>query len=163
MIQPHPRLVAWNLRTQCPAVIPVEIPLCLCPGIFLPPCPVLLWIIPVIMFLVLPIPITLCAHIPNIFPSVKKVKTRCPPLPRAAHHQLLSPQLLLRNVGWEEGDKPGVQPIEMQRVHLPRHWPRMCAGPISAQQFQQERRSRFQRAATPHQRSGRQCTRLPGL
>ena len=38
-----------------------------------------------------------------------------------------------------------------------------AAGPISAQQFQQERRSRFQRTATPHQRGGRQCTRLPGM
>ena len=37
--------------------------------------------------------------IPNMFPSVKKVKTRCPPLPRAAHQQLLSLPLLPRNVG----------------------------------------------------------------
>ena len=78
MIQPHPRLVAWNQQTQCPAVIPVEIPVYQCPGIFLTPFPVLL----VIMFPVLPTLITLCVPIPNVFPSVKTVKTRCPPLPR---------------------------------------------------------------------------------
>ena len=36
---------------------------------------------------------------PNMCPSVRKVRMRCPPLPRAAHQQLLSPQLLPRNVG----------------------------------------------------------------
>ena len=40
MTQPDPRLVAWNLQIQCPAVILVQIPVCLCPGISLPPFPV---------------------------------------------------------------------------------------------------------------------------
>ena len=45
-------------------------------------------------------------------------------------------------------------------------WDNQRAGPISEQQFQQfqqERSSHFQRPATPHQRGGWQCTRLPGM
>ena len=81
MIQPHPRLVAWNRQTQCPAVIPVEIPICQCPGIFLTPFQVLL----VIIFPVLPALITMCSHsqrVPKNKDSENKmsaIATRGPP------------------------------------------------------------------------------------
>ena len=112
MIQPHPRLVAWNRQTQCLAVNQVKIPVIQCPGIFLTPFPVLLVVtIPVLLvvthpvllvvtflvllvimspvllvrrILVLPALVTLCIPIPNVVPSVKTMKTRCPPPPRAA-------------------------------------------------------------------------------
>ena len=112
MIQPHPRLVAWNRQTQCLAVTQVKIPVTQCPGIFLTPFPVLLVVtIPVLLvvthpvllvvtflvllvimspvllirrILVLPALVTLCIPIPNVVPRVKTMKTRCPPPPRAA-------------------------------------------------------------------------------
>ena len=112
MIQPHPRLVAWNRQTQCLAVTQVKIPITQCPGIFLTPFPVLrVATIPVllmithpvllvvtfltllvIMFpvllikrnLVLPALINLCIPIPNVAPRVKTVKTKCPPPPRVS-------------------------------------------------------------------------------
>ena len=91
-----PRLVAWNRQTQYPAVNHVEIPVTQCPGIFLTPFPVLLVVtIPVLLVImspvlliiiipVLPALITLCIPIPNVFLSVKTMKTRCPPPPLAA-------------------------------------------------------------------------------
>ena len=72
MIQPHLRLAAWNLQIQCPAVILVQIPVYRFPGMPLPPFPVTLYIIPVSLIPVFPIPITLCAHIPNMCPSIRK-------------------------------------------------------------------------------------------
>ena len=111
MIQPHPRLVAWNRQTQCPVMDQVQIPvtqypgITQCPGIFLTPFPVLLMVtfpallvvtFPVLLVLmspvllvikripVFPALITLCVPIPKVFPSVKTMKTKCPPPPRAS-------------------------------------------------------------------------------
>ena len=52
-------------------------------------------------------------YIPVIFLCLK-VKTRHPPLLRAAHQELLSLQLSLRNTGEGGGDRLGEQPIEIQ-------------------------------------------------
>ena len=84
MIQPHPPLLAaWNRQTQCPAVIPVEIPINQCPGIFLTPFPVLLVVTfpvllvimsPVLLVIIIPVLpalITLCIPIPNVVPKRK--------------------------------------------------------------------------------------------
>ena len=105
LIQPHPRLVAWNRQTQCPVMNQVQIPVTQCPGIFLTPFPVLLVVtfpalfvvtFPVLLVLmslvllvikripVFPALITLCLPIPKVLPSVKTMKTKCPPLPRAS-------------------------------------------------------------------------------
>ena len=51
----------------------------------LAPIPVPLGIIPVFLTPVFPISVTLCAQIHAVCPSIRKVKTRCPPLLRAAH------------------------------------------------------------------------------
>ena len=42
----------------------------------LPPFPVTLYIIPVSLIPVFPIPMTLCVHIPNIWPGIRKVRTK---------------------------------------------------------------------------------------
>ena len=52
--------------------------------------------------------------------------------------------------------------LERERVGIV-HLFKKHAGPISAQQFQQERPSRSLRPATPHQPCGRQCSCLPKL
>ena len=103
MIQHHPHLSARNVHLQCLPVIPV---------LLIPVIPVSLF--PVVP--VLPFPVTLRALIPNQCLCVRKVKTRSPPLPRAAHQELLSPQLPLRNAGEGGGDRLGEQPIEIQRA-----------------------------------------------
>ena len=43
-------------------------------------------------------PVTLCIPIPNVVPSIKTVKTRCPPPPRAARERFLSLPLLPKSV-----------------------------------------------------------------
>ena len=104
MIQHHPRLAAWNIQLQCLTVIPVLIPV----SLFL--------VIPV-----LPFPVTLRVRIPNQCLRIRIVKTRCPPLLRAAPQVLISPQLSPRKAGEGGGDRLGVQPIEIQElVLLPR-------------------------------------------
>ena len=67
-----------------------------------------------------PFPVILCALIQNQCLCVITVKTRRPPLLRAAQQELLSPPLFLINKGEGEGDRLGEQPIEIQQlVQLP--------------------------------------------
>ena len=58
MIQPHPRLVAWNRQTQCLAVKQMLIPITQCPGIFLTPFPVFL-VVTILVLLVVTHPVLL--------------------------------------------------------------------------------------------------------
>ena len=100
----HPQLAAWNVQLQCLPVIPVLTP-----------------VIPVSLFPVIPVPpfpVTLHAFIPNQCLCIRQVKTRRPPLLRAAPRELLSLQLSLRNAGEGRGDRLGEQPIGIQRVVL---------------------------------------------
>ena len=60
-----------------------------------------------------PFPVTLCALMMKKCMCIKTVITRRPPLLRAAHQELLSPHLSLRNAGEGEGDRLAEQPIEM--------------------------------------------------
>ena len=107
MIQHHPHLAAWNVHFQCLPVIPV-LPIPVIPVSLFPVVPVL------------PFTVILRALIQNQCLCVIKVKTRCPPFLRAAHQELLSPHLSLRNAGEGEGDRLGEQPIEIrQLVQLP--------------------------------------------
>ena len=67
-----------------------------------------------------PFPVILCALIMPQCLCITTVETRRPPLLRAAHQELLSPHLSLRNDREGEGDRLAEQPIEMQYpVQLP--------------------------------------------
>ena len=165
MIPTPTSLIAWNQEKQCPGIITCKT-VTRFPGIPLTPFPALPGIIPITQFPVLLLPVILYIRILDQCPGlIKRIRviTRCPPLLRALLFQLLFLLVLIRNVGPRKGGWTGVRQREkLGIVHLFT----MRAGPISAQQFQQfqqERPSHFQRPATPHQRGGRQCTRLPGL
>ena len=163
MIPTPTSLIAWNQEKQCPGIITQCKTVTRFPGIPLTPFPVLPGIIPAIKLPVLLLPVILCILILDQCPGLIKriiMVMRCPPLLRALLFQLLSPLFLPRNVGPGKGGWTGVRQREkLEIVHLLK----MRAGPISVQQFQQERPSHFQRPATPHRRGGRQCTRLPGM
>ena len=100
MTQRHPRLAAWNIQIQCLPVIPVP----LFPANPVSPFPVVT---------VFPFPVILCTPLINQCLCVINVKTRRPPLLRAAQQELLSPHLFLRNTGGGEGDRLREQPIEI--------------------------------------------------
>ena len=100
MIQPHPRLAAWNLQVQCPAVILVIIPVSLFPGI--PLAPILSDSLHNSSVSVpsAPIPNDSLRSYPKQVPERKKSENEVSAIATgAAHQQLLSPQLLPRNVG----------------------------------------------------------------
>ena len=90
MTRRHPHLAAWNVHSQCLPVIPVP-----------------------------PFPVTLCALMMTKCLCIKAVITRRLPLLRAAHQELLSPHLSLRNAGEDDGDRLAEQPIEMSHPVQP--------------------------------------------
>ena len=63
------------------------------------------------MVTVFPFPVILCAPLINQCLCVINMKTRRPPLLRAAQQELLSPHLFLRNTGGGGGDRLREQPI----------------------------------------------------
>ena len=83
-----------------------------------------------------PHPSNLCAQIPAICPSIRKVRTRCPPLLRAAHQQLVSPQLLPRK-------------CRMRRRRQARCAANRNSGDVSAAPLTQDARWANQHAAVP--------------
>ena len=91
MIQPHPRLVAWNRQTQCLAVKQVLISVTQCPGIFLTPFPVLL-VVTILVHLVVTHPVLLVVTHPVLLAVTHPV------LPVVTFLVTMSPVLLIRRI-----------------------------------------------------------------